>query len=201
MGVAHTVRNRFMKKLLILISGLLFTITVSLVIFAEEGNAFHKDKVVSSSWQQVTERFTYSGFNTYYSCRGIEGELKKILMEFGARNIKARAIGCGPNHVNRTLSVRLSFESLIKTNKTTNGNNQDNQIVEASYQAIDFSQFTGLKNRNRGNAQCELIYALSRSKVMQYFEYIEHSKMRLCSSGYSTFSDIKWSISTLKSNN
>jgi len=152
------------------------------------------------TWQSITDNFTYSGFNTYYSCSGLENQVERVLTSLGAKAIKVRAVGCVSGNIERIIPLRVSFEVLTKLDvDQVNANNSDttNNLL-ADYQLIDFTKLNKKKTNRRGESQCELIRAISQSSLMSHFDYIEHKKMRICSPGYSSLNEINWSISTLK---
>ena len=66
-------------------------------------------------WHAQKLKFDYSGFTTLYTCDGIEGKVRDILLTFGARkDLKVRATGCsdGQNRPSRFAWVTAEFSSL-----------------------------------------------------------------------------------------
>ena len=49
----------------------------------------------SAVWTQKEFKFTYQGFTTKYSCDGLAGKMREILLTFGARkDLKVNRWGC-----------------------------------------------------------------------------------------------------------
>ena len=73
-----------------------------------DGNAAH--------WRYQKLDFTYSGFTARYSCDGIEGKVREILLSFGARkDLKIKATGCergGGEATSKMAWVATEFSSL-----------------------------------------------------------------------------------------
>ncbi len=68
-----------------------------------------------AQWHRQTLKFDYSGFTSLYSCDGLEGKVRDILLTFGARNdAKVRATGCseGSGHPSKFAWVTAEFSSL-----------------------------------------------------------------------------------------
>ncbi len=68
-----------------------------------------------AQWHKQTLKFDYSGFTALYSCDGLEGKVREILLTFGARNdAKVRATGCseGSSRPSRFAWVTAEFSSL-----------------------------------------------------------------------------------------
>ncbi len=50
---------------------------------------------VSVAWQHQHVKMSYFGFNVLYSCDGLEGQVRRILLYLGARSdLKVSALGC-----------------------------------------------------------------------------------------------------------
>ena len=65
-------------------------------------------------WRTQKIDMTYSGFTAQYSCDGIEGKVKEILLRFGARkDLKVKARGCEQTYNQN----RLDATSLNGTSK------------------------------------------------------------------------------------
>jgi hypothetical protein len=65
---------------------------------APEPAATPAGDVVNGTWQHHKVTFTYIGFTALFTCSGLEGHVRQILMHLGARkDAKVRARGCpGP---------------------------------------------------------------------------------------------------------
>ncbi len=65
---------------------------------ANEAAAAPPGDVVSGTWQHHKARFSYFGFTALYTCDGLEGHVRQILLYIGARrDAKVYASGCpGP---------------------------------------------------------------------------------------------------------
>ena len=71
--------------------------------------------LVSGAWQHHKVTFNYVGFTTLYTCDGLEGHVRQILLHLGARkDAKVTASGCpGPfNTPTHTAWVNVDFYTL-----------------------------------------------------------------------------------------
>ena len=70
----------------------------------------------SAHWRAQKLEFTYSGFTARYSCDGIEGKVREMLLSFGARkDLKVKATGCeqgGGQATSKVAWVATEFSSL-----------------------------------------------------------------------------------------
>ena len=70
----------------------------------------------AAHWRYQKLEFTYSGFTARYSCDGIEGKVREILLSFGARkDLKIKATGCergGGEATSKMAWVATEFSSL-----------------------------------------------------------------------------------------
>ena len=70
----------------------------------------------SAHWRAQKLEFTYSGFTARYSCDGIEGKVREILLSFGARkDLKVKATGCeqgGGEATSKIAWVATDFSAL-----------------------------------------------------------------------------------------
>lgn len=68
-----------------------------------------------AQWRDLKLKFDYNGFTTLYTCDGLEGKVRQILLSFGARkDVKVRATGCeyGSSHPSRFAWVTAEFSAL-----------------------------------------------------------------------------------------
>jgi hypothetical protein len=72
------------------------------------------DEPVIAAWQAHHVEFNYFGITTLYTCDGLEGQVKRILLQLGARkDLKVHARGCpGIDLPSRTAWVDADFNSL-----------------------------------------------------------------------------------------
>jgi hypothetical protein len=69
----------------------------------------------TARWQAQKLNFSYTGFTTLYTCDGLEGKVREILLAFGARkDVTVRATGCTEpmNRPSRMAWVAVEFSSL-----------------------------------------------------------------------------------------
>jgi hypothetical protein len=69
----------------------------------------------AAQWHKQALKFDYTGFTALYTCDGLEGKVRDILLTFGARkDAKVRATGCseGPSRPSRFAWVSAEFSSL-----------------------------------------------------------------------------------------
>lgn len=110
---------------------------------------------VSARWQKHELKFNYSGFTSLYTCDGLEGKVREILVHFGARKeAKVRATGCafGPNTPSATAWVTVEFESLGDA-----GQNGGADTVAAGWQPVELRPRRPI---SMGDGECELVEQL-----------------------------------------
>jgi hypothetical protein len=94
---------------------------------------------IAAQWQAYDLNFHYFGFSTYYSCTGMEGRLKEMLINLGAdRDVRVSASGCfGSADISKLVQAHIkvkmpaaqatsasdSFQAMTKTvNLKSNSN-------------------------------------------------------------------------------
>ena len=81
------------------------------------GHAMAADPAIQASWQEHKANFTYFGITSNYSCSGMEGKVKQILLQLGARkeDLHVNAGGCGPRDMpfGHMLNVDVRFSTLV----------------------------------------------------------------------------------------
>jgi hypothetical protein len=106
----------------------------------------------SAQWHSQKLEFTYSGFTAFYTCEGLEGKVRDILLTFGARkDLKVRALGCdrAGNTPTKIAWVEAEFSSLALA---SDGSGAD--TVPAAWGKVELAP-----NRptNMGMGECELV--------------------------------------------
>ncbi len=145
---------------------------------------------VEAVWQDHEESFLYSSFNTYYSCSGLENSVERLLEELGAKDVKARAIGCAPSRVDRNIRVRVKFKSL------SSEAGLKGEKVAAQLQTVELEKIYRRRNLRNGESRCDLVRSVSKS-MSDNFELETLQKQSICNSGYSSGSDVKWKVKVL----
>lgn len=86
---------------------------------AMDGAARTDAGTVPSAWQHHQVTFNYYGLTTLFTCSGLEGQVKRILVHFGARkDAKVIATGCpggGPDTPTHDAWVKADFYTLAPT--------------------------------------------------------------------------------------
>jgi hypothetical protein len=108
-------------------------------------------------WRTQKIDMTYSGFTAAYSCDGIEGKVKEILLSFGARkDVKVRATGCEqtyhpmmPNAPSKMAFVDTEFTTLVPGPDPAGGD-----TVQANWGKV---QLTPGRPTFMGTGECELV--------------------------------------------
>jgi len=107
---------------------------------------------VSAQWQDRTLNFTYTGFTTLYTCDGLEGKVRDILLALGARkDVKVRATGCdlGRNAPSRFAWVEAKFSSLAPGSNASAAD-----AVKSVWSTVEFSP---TRPSYMGGGDCELM--------------------------------------------
>jgi hypothetical protein len=109
-------------------------------------------EVVDSTWQHHKVSFNYVGFTTLYSCDGLEDQVSRILLHFGARkDVHVTATGCpgpfnGPSH---DAFVDADFYTLAPAADTPGA-----AAVKARWTAL---KLTSRNPSFMGDGDCELV--------------------------------------------
>ena len=81
------------------------------------GSAQAADPAIQATWQEHKANFTYFGITSNYSCSGMEGKVKDLLVQLGARkgDVRVNAGGCGPRDLplGHMLNVDVRFSTLV----------------------------------------------------------------------------------------
>jgi len=105
-----------------------------------------------AQWHSQKVEFTYTGFTTYYTCDGLEGKVRYILLAFGARkDAKVQAVGCdrGFNRPSRFAWVRAEFSTLTPAAEVPAGD-----TVQGVWTKV---QLAPNKPTDMGWGECELV--------------------------------------------
>jgi hypothetical protein len=128
--------------------------TVALLLVAGACGASTASSVEGASWQPHHVQFDYFGITARYSCDGLEGKVRQILLYLGARaDVRVRATGCprGGESISRSAWVTADFSTLSATATS----------ASASSPAPDASWTTLKLSANRpffmGDGDCELV--------------------------------------------
>jgi len=105
-----------------------------------------------AQWHDQKLKFDYTGFTALYTCDGLEGKVRQILLNFGARNdLKVRATGCdyGSNRPSKFAWVTAEFSAL-----TPAPDPAPTDAVKANWVKVQLSP-----NRPTfmGDGECELV--------------------------------------------
>ncbi len=82
---------------------------------AAETAPVSQSETVAGTWQHRHVTFSYTGFTSLYTCSGLEGHVRQILLHLGARqDLEVSAVGCpGPQDTpSYTALVRAAFYTL-----------------------------------------------------------------------------------------
>ncbi len=105
-----------------------------------------------AQWHTQKLEFTYSGFTAFYTCDGLEGKVRDILLTFGARkDVKVRALGCDRAHdaPNKMAWVEVEFSALAPAaDASTSG------TVQGVWTKV---QLAPHQPTNMGMGECELV--------------------------------------------
>jgi hypothetical protein len=108
--------------------------------------------VVTGAWQHHEVTFSYTGFTSLYTCSGLEGHVRQILLHLGARkDLKVSAYGCPgwDNVPSRTAWVRADFNTLAPAPDATGTG-----AVRAHWTPLEVSP---QRPSFMGDGDCELV--------------------------------------------
>jgi hypothetical protein len=103
-----------------LVVGFLLLLAVPLAAAAAEAGEGGFDAEAVGAWQHHRGEFYYYGYTSHYTCNGLEGKVRAILIHLGARqDLHVTASGCarGPNDISRSATVYADFYSLAPTSE------------------------------------------------------------------------------------
>lgn len=106
----------------------------------------------AAQWHRQTLKFDYTGFTTLYTCDGLEGKVRDILLTFGARNdVKVRATGCTEpfNRPSKFAWVSAEFSSLAPAADPAAAD-----VVKAGWTRV---QLAPNRPTYMGAGECELV--------------------------------------------
>lgn len=105
-----------------------------------------------AQWHKQTLKFDYTGFTTLYTCDGLEGKVRDILLAFGAsKDVKVRATGCneGSSRPSRFAWVSAEFSSLALAADPAAAD-----VVQAGWSRV---QLAPNRPSYMGAGECELV--------------------------------------------
>ena len=108
-----------------------------------------------AQWRTQKLKFDYNGFTALYTCDGLEGKVKQILLTFGARkDVTVRATGCnyGSSQPSKFAWVTAEFSALAPLSDPAPPDAAD--AVKADWKKVELSP-----NRPTymGAGECELV--------------------------------------------
>jgi hypothetical protein len=119
---------------------------------AAETAAAPPTDIVTGAWQHHEVTFNYYGLTSLYTCSGLEGHVRQILLHLGARkDLRVSAIGCPgrDNTPSRTAWVRADFYTLAPAPDASGSN-----AVQAHWTALEVAP---LRPSFMGDGDCELV--------------------------------------------
>jgi hypothetical protein len=119
---------------------------------AAETAAAPPTEVVTGAWQHHKVTFNYVGFTSLYTCSGLQGQVRQILLHLGARkDLHVSAVGCpGPDNTpSRTAWVQTDFYTLAPAADTAGSD-----TVRAQWTSLEVSP---RRPSFMGDGDCELV--------------------------------------------
>lgn len=105
-----------------------------------------------AQWRTQKLKFDYSGFTALYTCDGLEGKVKQILLTFGARkDLTVRATGCnyGSSQPSKFAWVTAEFSALAPSTDPAPAD-----AVKADWEKV---QLAPNRPTYMGAGECELV--------------------------------------------
>jgi hypothetical protein len=105
-----------------------------------------------AQWHTQKLKFDYNGFTALYTCDGIEGKVKQILLTFGARkDLTVRATGCnyGSSQPSKFAWVTAEFSALAPSTDPAPAD-----AVKAGWEKV---QLAPNRPTFMGAGECELV--------------------------------------------
>jgi hypothetical protein len=105
-----------------------------------------------AEWRTQKLKFDYNGFTALYTCDGLEGKVKQILLTFGARkDLTVRATGCnyGSSQPSKFAWVTAEFSALAPSTDPAPAD-----AVKAGWEKV---QLAPNRPTYMGAGECELV--------------------------------------------
>lgn len=107
---------------------------------------------VEAVWVPRHVSFVYQGFTTHYSCDGLRGKIRDMLLKLGAHDLNVRAFGCTRLGAEPFPGVRVTMRVLVPASSAHD--HEAGPVVRAHWQSVRLmAPNAGLQEQ--GN--CELI--------------------------------------------
>jgi hypothetical protein len=152
--MAHVIRRwMLLWGAVAVVAGLLFG--PSSTGAAEAAPATPAVDIVAGAWQHHKVTFSYYGITSLYTCDGLEGHVRQILLHLGARkDVKVYASGCpGPfNAPSRSAWVDADFYTLAPA-----ADADESDTVKAHWTPLEV---TARRPNFMGEGDCELIQGM-----------------------------------------
>jgi hypothetical protein len=110
------------------------------------------DTYTRASWQHREAKFTYLAHTSYYTCEGLEGKIREVLLHMGARkDLKVSASGCpNPSTPSSFQWVDVDYYALVPVQADTDRADVDNAHW-------DELSLTARRPSFMGEGECDLI--------------------------------------------
>jgi hypothetical protein len=133
-----------------------FSLLAVLATAVLAGHAQAADPGVPATWQEHKTSFSYFGITSNYSCSGMEGKVKQLLLLLGARadDVHVNAGACGPRDMpfGHSLNVDVRFSTLVPLDPTATPG--ATPPVAAQWTAVEIDPH---RPSSMGEGDCELI--------------------------------------------
>jgi hypothetical protein len=122
---------------------------------ADAGASSTSSAGTMAQWRTQKLKFDYTGFTALYTCDGLEGKVKQILLTFGARkDVTVRATGCnyGSSQPSKFAWVTAEFSALAPVSEPAPADAAN--TVKADWKKVELAP-----NRPSymGAGECELV--------------------------------------------
>jgi hypothetical protein len=100
----------------------LLAATIGLLLLQAAARGEAGESRQPATWKRQEMEFVYLGFTTRYSCEGLQGKLRALLLASGARpdpQVRVRECPAAPGEVTEFPSVRMVFHAAVPASGPT----------------------------------------------------------------------------------
>ena len=151
----------------------------------------------AAHWVERNLDFTYMGFTTKYSCDGLEGDVRELLLALGARkkDLQIQSAGCSRlEGVEPFPGVRAKFWVLEPVTADEAAKGGDSVVQATQWQTVNL---VGKGDFRAEQGQCELLEQLKR-QALPLFTSRNLNFHSACVPYDVTLGDIRFSVDVLR---
>jgi len=151
----------------------------------------------AAHWVERKLDFTYMGFTTKYSCDGLEGSVRELLLTLGARkkDLQIQSVGCSRlEGVEHFPGVSAKFWVLVPVSEDEAAKSGDTVVQATQWQTVNL---VGNGDFRIQQGQCELLEQMKR-QALPLFTSRNLDFHSSCVPHEVTLGDIRFTVDVLR---